>query len=160
MQDNWKVNRKLTLDYGLRLVHQQPQYDQLGQASNFSRGVGSARRPSFTGPAARRAALHRREPAGPRSGDGALLGPNTAAAIGTLVPGSGNATNGLLLSGKGIAKTTYTWPKFKLAPRFGVAYDITGNQTSCCAAAAGSSSIGRAATRFSRRSQQSADLAT
>ena len=35
VQDNWKVNHKLTLDYGVRLVHQQPQYDVLGQASNF-----------------------------------------------------------------------------------------------------------------------------
>ena len=35
IQDNWKVSRKFTLDYGIRFVHQQPQYDTLGQASNF-----------------------------------------------------------------------------------------------------------------------------
>ena len=34
-QDNWKVNSKLTLDYGLRFTHQVPQYDANGQASNF-----------------------------------------------------------------------------------------------------------------------------
>ena len=34
-QDNWKVNSKLTLDYGLRFTHQIPQYDANGQASNF-----------------------------------------------------------------------------------------------------------------------------
>ena len=35
IQDNWKVNDKLTLDVGIRFVRQQPQYDSLGQGSNF-----------------------------------------------------------------------------------------------------------------------------
>ena len=35
IQDNWKVNSRTTLDYGVRFVHMQPQYDSLGQASNF-----------------------------------------------------------------------------------------------------------------------------
>jgi hypothetical protein len=42
------------------------------------------------------------------------------------VPGSGNPTNGLFLSGHGIVDTTYTWPKLGVAPRFGMAYDLTG----------------------------------
>src|SRR5262249_2172486 len=57
---------------------------------------------------------------------GQLLGPNTAVAVGTLVPGSGNASNGPFLSGNGIAKTTYTWPAFRGAPRVGAASDLTG----------------------------------
>ena len=35
MQDNWKVNNRLTLDYGMRFVHAAPQYDKLGQGTNF-----------------------------------------------------------------------------------------------------------------------------
>ena len=38
---------------------------------------------------------------------GQFLGPNSTLAIGALVPNSGNPTNGLFLSGQGIAKTTY-----------------------------------------------------
>ena len=35
LQDNWKVTNRLTLDYGARFVHQQPQYDKFLQMSNF-----------------------------------------------------------------------------------------------------------------------------
>ncbi len=59
---------------------------------------------------------------------GALLGPNTTVAIGTLVPGSGSTLNGLFVSGDGVPTTTYNWPTLAAAPRFGLAYDLTGQQ--------------------------------
>jgi hypothetical protein len=129
-QDNWKINNRLTFDYGVRFVHQQPQYDNLGQASNFLPAKWSASSAPvlyLAGCAATPCTGANRQALDPRTGQ--LLGPNTAVAIGTLVPNSGNASNGLFLSGNGIAQTTYTWPVLSLAPRFGAAYDVTGSQS-------------------------------
>ena len=44
------------------------------------------------------------------------------------MPNTGNPLNGLFLSGDGITKTTYTYPSLGVAPRFGMAYDPTGQQ--------------------------------
>jgi hypothetical protein len=129
IQDNWKVTNKLALDYGIRFVHQTPQYDELGQASNFlpNKWVqGQAPVLYLAGCAANPCTGANRQALDPRTNT--LLGPNTAPAIGTLIPGSGNTNNGLFLSGNGIADTTYVWPSFRVAPRFGMAYDVTGQQ--------------------------------
>ncbi len=131
LQDNWKVNDRLTFDYGVRLVHQQPQYDQLGQASNFlpEKWAGTQAPVLYLAGCVNNAfpcSGTNRQALNPLTGQ--LLGPNTSLAIGTLVPNSGNATNGLYLSGNGIAATTYTWPALRFAPRFGMAYDVTGQQ--------------------------------
>ncbi|HMC75715.1 MAG TPA: TonB-dependent receptor [Vicinamibacterales bacterium] len=130
VQDNWKVTDRWTLDYGVRFVHQQPQYDELGQAANFlpEKWSGASAPQLYQAGclAASPCSGTNRQARDPRTG--ALLGPTSAVAIGTLVPSSGNTTNGLFLSGDGIAKTTYTWPAFNAAPRFGTAYDLTGHQ--------------------------------
>ncbi len=130
IQDNWKVTPRFTLDYGVRLVRQQPQYDKLGQASNFlPEKFDPSQAPALyaagcvtTSPCSgnNRQARH------PLTG--ALLGVGSAPFIGTIVPGSGNLTNGLFVSGQGITETTYTWPTLGVAPRVGAAYDVLGGQ--------------------------------
>jgi Carboxypeptidase regulatory-like domain len=131
VQDNWKVNRRLTLDYGLRFVHQQPQYDSLGQASNFlpeKWNISQAPMLFVAGCAngVSPCTGTNRQALNPLTGQ--FLGPNSILAIGTIVPNTGDTLNGLFLSGQGIAKTTYTWPALGVAPRLGMAYDLTGKQ--------------------------------
>jgi hypothetical protein len=135
VQDNWKVGRGLTLDYGLRLVHQQPQYDQLLQTSNFLfdkwtqasapllyvAGCANGVYPCSSG-----AAAANRQAMNPRTGQ--FAGPNSTVLIGTVIPNSGDPNNGLFLAGQGIVNTVYNWPVLSLAPRFGAAYDVTGDQ--------------------------------
>ena len=137
LQDNWRVNGRLTLDYGVRFTHQQPQHDSLHQASNFFL-------PGEGGPTAWSAANAPRLyvpgclGASPCSGanrvavdpaTGQSLGAGSALAIATLVPGSGDIANGVVPAGQGIAPENYVWPAVVAAPRFGVAYDLTGDQS-------------------------------
>ena len=129
LQDNWKVNDKLTLDYGVRLVRQQPQYDSLGQASNFLPDKWTQARAPVLYVAgcvngANPCSGANRQAMNPLTNQ--LLGVGSAIAIGTIVPNSGDTLNGLFLSGEGIVKTTYTYPLLRLAPRFGMAYDVSG----------------------------------
>jgi hypothetical protein len=131
VQDNWRVNNKLTLDYGVRLVHQTPQYDARGQASNFfveqwDRSSAPVLYVAGCANGVYPCTGSNRQAMNPLTGQ--FLGPNTTLAIGTIVPNSGDVTNGLVQAGQGIPLSTYLQPALGLAPRFGAAYDLTGQQ--------------------------------
>jgi len=139
-QDNWKVNNQLTLDYGVRFVHAQPQHDGLLQSGNFlpdkwSQGEAPILYVAGCANGVYPCTGTNRQAMNPRTGQ--FLGPNSTLAIGTLVPNSGNLTNGLYQSGQGIAKTTYTFPMLNIGPRFGAAYDVNGKQQVVLRGAAG-----------------------
>lgn len=136
IQDNWKVNSRLTVDAGLRFTRQQPQHDQFQQMSNFFPGQwqpGSAPVLYVAGCSNGAVACsgNTRNAMNPITGQilTAPGSPNTQAAIGTPIPGIGNPLNGIRQAGDGISNYSYTWPKLVVGPRFGVAYDITGNQS-------------------------------
>ena len=136
LQDNWKVNSRLTLDYGVRFTRQQPQYDQFQQMSNFfpdewSKGNAPLLYVSGCNNGAIVCSGNARNAVDPRTGQ-ILTAPgaaNTAAAIGTVIPGTGSLLNGIHQAGNGIADTSYVWPTLAAAPRFGMAYDLKGDQT-------------------------------
>ncbi len=94
------MNSRLTLDYGLRITHQGPQYDQFGQMSNFfpdkwsaKRGAGACMSPGCSNGAVT-CSGNTRNAMDPRTGQ-ILTAPgaaNTQVAIGTPIPGTGNST--------------------------------------------------------------------
>ena len=121
----------MTLDYGLRLVRQQPPHDTMGQASNFFPERWSpSDAPLLYVPGCANGVYPcsgaNRQAMDPRTG--AFLGPNSTLAIGSLVPDSGNPTNGLIRQGQGISTTNFVWPRLAVAPRFGIAFDVRGDQ--------------------------------
>ena len=131
-QDNWRVTSRVTLDYGVRVAHMRPQYDAYGFSSNFlpeqwQRAqaprlyVAGCVNNVYPCVAANRRAM---DPV-----TGQMLGPNSALAIGSLVPNSGPITNGVYASGDGpVAETMYTYQPLGWTPRFGAAWDVHGDQ--------------------------------
>ena len=116
VQDNWKTSERLTLDYGVRFYYLTPQWDVSEMASNF-----------YPEDFNTSAAVRLYQPSivnGARVGYDAATGSVVNAAfIGRIVPGSGDRFQGTAQGG-----TLTDGNKFRVSPRAGFAYDITGKQ--------------------------------
>ena len=117
-QDTWRVNHRLTLDYGVRFPWFQPQYDAHNQTAVFN--------PDAWDPT-QAVRLYRSnnngsafDPANP----GTLV---NGALAGTIVPNSGNPANGISLSKNGYYSGGFKDQGELIEPRVGFAYDLVGN---------------------------------
>jgi hypothetical protein len=121
VQDTWKVTRKLTLDYGLRLSWYTHWKQGDGQAAAFSlERYDRAKAPRLYQPVlvnGQRRALN------PVTGE--VL---PAIFIGAFVPGTGDPFNGMVLaSDKSYPNGFKDQEPILPEPRFGFSYDVTGD---------------------------------
>ena len=119
-QDNWRVNRKLTLDYGLRFYHSGPFHDDAGAYSGFYPQLwNSSQAARLYWPAmvnGKSVAIDR------------ATGVTTYAALAnTVVPGSGSAVNGMHVGGLTGKGDFYSFPSVSISPRIGFAWDPSGD---------------------------------
>ncbi len=129
LQDNWKVNRRLTLDLGLRFYHQTPQVDLNNTFVNFNPSLYSKTATSrIYVPACANGAV------APCTGNNLVAkDPGTGATVGNgfigdYVPNSGNPATGLQVLGvNGVSPNPYTQAPLAYGPRVGFAYDVMGD---------------------------------
>jgi hypothetical protein len=135
-QDQWKVNQKVTFNYGLRLGYHSQWKQRDGKASNFDPSLydrskapvlyESACAVAFTPPATCPTASRRAR--NPVTGQLLALTGANAGLVGAFVPGTGDSNNGLALP-----DDPNTPSGFKKAqpidwePRLGFAWDLFGS---------------------------------
>ncbi|PYS88593.1 MAG: hypothetical protein DMF62_09210 [Acidobacteria bacterium] len=135
-QDQWKISRKFTLNYGVRFGHHTPFFQVDEQGSNFvpdlfdpAHAVAlyeSACAVAFTPPATCPAAQRRARD--PITGQLFPLTGTNSGLVGAIVPGSGNPTNGLMLNSDPSTPRGFRITRaVDIEPRLGFAWDILGS---------------------------------
>lgn len=116
VQDNWRVRRNFTVDAGLRFYYITPTQTNGDKVSQFEPDqFNPAQAPLLFTPALAGSTRVARNP---------LTGENFPLVyLGRLVPNSGNFTNGMTV----YDETPQQRSPFKLAPRLGFAWDVTGD---------------------------------
>jgi hypothetical protein len=121
IQDNFKLTKKLTVDYGIRFYIMQPQYDARLQAAYFNPALYDS---------SKAVRLYR-----PYGANGTVTGAYDPANPGVIlpsylqnriVPGSGDPWDGLGLASNGYLRGGVNSRGVQYGPRIGFAYDIFG----------------------------------
>ena len=135
-QDQWRINSRFTLNYGVRFGYHSP-FEQIdGQGSNFdptkfdpTKAVAlyeSACAVPFTPPATCPTAQRRAKD--PTTGQLYVLSGPTAGLVGAIVPNTGDPNNGLVLGTDPNTPRGYrTTRAVDIEPRVGIAWDIWGD---------------------------------
>ncbi|HET6862180.1 MAG TPA: carboxypeptidase regulatory-like domain-containing protein, partial [Pyrinomonadaceae bacterium] len=135
-QDQWKISRRFTLNYGVRFGWHSPFQQIDGQGSNFDPRLfdpnkvvalyENACAVSFTPPAT--CPTNQRRAKDPTTGQLFLLvGPN-AGLVGAIVPKTGNPNNGLALGNDPNTPPGYRITRsIDVEPRLGMAWDMWGD---------------------------------
>ncbi len=129
VQDNWRVSKRLTLDYGVRFYHLSPQANENNTSAAF---LSSAYDP--------KQAARLYYPGYDAAGKQIAIDPKTGSTsfpsvVGTFVPcsvggysGCPNVAPGMvIMDGKGLPQTGFTVTPVAAAPRLGLAWDVFGN---------------------------------
>ncbi|HMJ63146.1 MAG TPA: hypothetical protein VK493_15350, partial [Bryobacteraceae bacterium] len=124
VQDTWKVTPRLTLDYGLRVAWYQPQYDSSIQASTFLPNLWSAgNAPQLYLPAVQPGTTQTRVAYNPITNTYSPS-PN----IGLEIPNTGIPFQGICQAATCVSKYLFKNRGPQWGPRFGIAWDPTGEQ--------------------------------
>lgn len=123
VQDNWRVNSRLTLDYGLRLHFMPMIVEKEDRIASFVPSRFSSQ-----------SQVKLIQPGFNASGTRVGVNPNNgqfypASLIGAIAPGAGNAANGMVVPGQdgSIPRSISENPGMRFGPRVGFAYDVFGN---------------------------------
>jgi hypothetical protein len=140
-QDSWRVNSRLTMEYGLRVSHIGAFYELNDSTAGFypalydpSQAVRIYRPVCTTGAAGNVACKASNQAAIDPANPNVFLPFQLA---GTIVPDSGDFLNGIKTGGLKNEGRFYHFPKAEFAPRFGLAWDVRGDGKEAIRASAG-----------------------